>query len=222
MTSRLGLAIRGKLSEHMAAEAKAGAHAVTRAMKFTSTVGKDKLRGQVRAAGMGNRLANTWRSQVYPKSGVSMKAAALVFSRAPKIVDAFDRGVSIRSKSGFWLAVPLPAAGKYGLGRKRITPGGFERRTGIQLRFVYRRTGPSMLVAENAKITKAGNVRANVTRSKKGTYTRLAGRTSVPVFLLYPQVKMPRKLDVGRIENEMRALLPRQIAREWMIEAQRR
>jgi hypothetical protein len=57
---------------------------------------------------------------------------------APNIVDAFDRGVTIKSSRGFWLAIPTPAAGVKGLSAtgslKRITPSGWERRTGMRLR----------------------------------------------------------------------------------------
>lgn len=219
---RLELAIQGKLGEHMRAETAAGARAVSQAMRTTAGVAKTKLRAQIRSAGMGSRLANTWRAEVYPSQRPSLNAAALIYSRAPVIIEAFDKGVTIRSRSGFWLAIPLPAAGKTGLGRKRITPGGFERRTGLKLRFVYRRNGPSMLVADNARITKGGNARANVTRSKKGTYTRLKGRTTVPVFLLYPQVKMPKKLDVEKVRAQADRDLARTIVWNWNMQARRK
>jgi hypothetical protein len=83
----------------------------------------------------------------YPKAGASLNAAALVWSNAPAIIGAHDAGPLIRSKDGFWLAIPTAAAGKGARGG-RITPGEWERRRGLRLRFVYRRTGPSLLVAE--------------------------------------------------------------------------
>ena len=59
--------------------------------------------------------------------GESAEAAAYVWSRAPKIVDAFDRGVVIRSGSGLFLAIPTAAAGKNGRSavgsREKITLG---------------------------------------------------------------------------------------------------
>ena len=69
------------------------------------------LASQVTGAGLGQRLANTIRANRYPRSGESINAASLVFSRAPKIVDAFDRGALIRSKHGFYLAIPTAEAG---------------------------------------------------------------------------------------------------------------
>ncbi|MDQ0304491.1 DUF6441 family protein [Ancylobacter polymorphus] len=49
-----------------------------------------------------------------PKVGENAQAAANVWSRASKLVDAFDRGVVIRSLRGLFLAIPTVAAGKSG------------------------------------------------------------------------------------------------------------
>lgn len=75
----------------------------------------------------------------------SLGAAALIYSKAPHIVGAFDEGAVIRSKDGFWLAIPTEAAGKSAKGG-RITPGEWERRNGRRLKFVYRRGRPGLLV----------------------------------------------------------------------------
>ena len=88
-----------------------------------------------------------------------------------------DAGPLIRARNGLWLAIPTPAAGK-ALGGRRIIPAAWERKTGLRLRFVYRRSGPSLLVA-----TAASNAQ---------------GVTAVPIFLLVPQVKLPKRLDLAR------------------------
>ena len=116
-----------------------GKRAVTRGVTDAGVFLQNDWRAQVQGSGLGPNLARTIRRQTYPKTGTSLRAAALVWSKASKIVDAFDRGVTIRSSDGFYLAVPLPAAGAKGLGRKRITPGGWEARTGRRLTFVYRK-----------------------------------------------------------------------------------
>jgi len=94
-----------------------------------------------------------------PEVGESAEAAAYVWSRAPKIVDTFDRGVVIRSARGQFLAIQT-AAGKSGRSaigsREKITPEGWQRRTGLKLRFVYRRGRPSLLVADDAPINTRG------------------------------------------------------------------
>ena len=131
----------------MKAEVAAGEKAVSAAMREAGTSLKSAWRGQITGAGLGTRLGNSIRLASFPKSGDSLNAAALVWSNAPVIIGAHDTGPLIRSRDGFWLAIPTPAAGKSTKGG-RITPGEWERRTGLRLRFVYRRRGPSMLVAE--------------------------------------------------------------------------
>jgi hypothetical protein len=99
---------------------------------------------------------------------------------------------------------------------KRITPGGWERRTGMRLRFVYRRGGPSLLVADNARLTKRGLARANTGRTRSGaTYTRLAGRSTVVVFLLVPQVTLKKRFDIASAAQRWADRVPGIIASRW-------
>lgn len=196
------------------------ARSVTDAMREVTEGLKSDLRADVVDAGFGQRLANTWRGKTYPDSAVSLEAASFVWSKAPNIVDAFDHGVTIRSSRGFWLAIPTPAAGLKGLsatgGMKRITPGGWERRTGMRLRFVYRRGGPSLLVADNSRLTKRGLARANTGRTRGGApYTRLAGRTTVVVFLLVPQVTLKKRFDIASAAQRWADRVPSVIAARW-------
>ena len=109
----------------MRAEVAAGQKAVSMTMAQAGNSLKSAWRGQITGAGLGARLANTIRSQTYPKGRNSLDAAALVWSNAPVIIGTHDTGPLIRSASGFWLAIPLPAAGK-ALGGKRITPAMWE------------------------------------------------------------------------------------------------
>lgn len=188
------------------------ARSVTAAMRQVTEGLKSDLRADVVDSGLGQRLANTWRGKTFPESGASIEAAAFVWSKAPNIVDAFDRGVTIRSRDGFWLAIPTPAAGKTGLtatgARKRITPGGFERRTGMRLRFVYRRARPSLLVADEARMTRRGL--AAKSRSKSGR-----GQVTAIIFLLVPQVTLRKRLDVEATATRWSARVPGLIASHW-------
>lgn len=196
------------------------ARSVTRAMQTITDGLKSDLRSDVVEAGFGQRLANTWRGKTYPDGGISLEAASFVWSKAPKIVDAFDRGVTIRSKSGFWLAIPTPAAGVKGLsptgGMKRITPGGWERRTGMRLRFVYRRGQPSLLVADHARLSKKGLARPNIGRTRAGArFTRLSGRVTVVVFFLVPQVSLTKRFDIDGTARRWADRVPGAIAHHW-------
>jgi hypothetical protein len=196
------------------------ARSVTSAMREVTEGLKTELRADVVDAGFGQRLANTWRGKTYPEGGASLEAASFLWSKAPNIVDAFDRGVTIKSNRGFWLAIPTPAAGVKGVSAtgamKRITPGGWERRTGLRLRFVYRRGGPSLLVADNARLSKKGLAKPNIGRTRGGAqFTRLKGRSTVVVFILVPQVSLRKRLDIASIAQRWAERLPGTIARHW-------
>lgn len=200
------------LARDLAGTEGAIARSVTAAMRQVTEGLKSDLRADVIDSGLGQRLANTWRGKTFPESGASIAAAAFVWSKAPSIVDAFDRGITIRSRHGFWLAIPTPAAGKTGLNptgaRKRITPGGWERRTGMRLRFVYRRGQPSLLVADEARMTKRGL--AVKSRGK-------TGRVTAVIFSLVPQVTLRKRLDVAAAASRWAARVPALIARHWIL-----
>ena len=207
---KLGLNITPDLVAVMAAEVKAGEKAVSTAMREAGSDLKSAWRGQITQAGLGRRLANSIRSQTYPKSSNSLNAAALVWSKAPVIIGAHDAGPLIRSKDGFWLAIPTAAAGK-GLKGGRITPGEWERRRGPRLRFVYRPRGPSLLVADGRLNSRGLGV---ASRSKTGR-----GRSTVPIFLLVPQVKLRKRLDLVRDADRVAGTVTGSIVANW-VEAQ--
>jgi len=203
---KLELAIDPDIVAMMAAEVTAGERAVTAAMREAGTSLKSAWRAQITGAGLGTRLGNSIRLASFPKSGDSLSAAALVWSNAPVIVGAHDTGPLIRSKNGFWLAIPTAAAGKSSKGG-RITPGEWERRGGLRLRFIYRRRGPSLLVAEGRLNTKG---RAVASKSKTGR-----GVATVPIFLLVAQVKLPKRLDLARDAGRAVEGVPGLIVANW-------
>ena len=204
---KLKIAFDPDLVALMRAEIAAGEKAVSTAMREAGSGLKSDWRAQITGASLGRRLANSIRSQTFPKSSNSLNAAALVWSKAPVIIGAHDTGPLIRSRDGFWLAIPLPAAGKSTRGG-RITPGEWERRRGLRLRFIYRRRGPSLLVAEGRLNTKG---RAVASRSKTGR-----GPTTVPIFLLVPQVKLPKRLDLNRDAKRALDSVPGSIVANWV------
>ncbi len=204
---KLKLEITADIVARMRAEIRAGEKAVTDAMRAAGIDLKTAWRRQIAGAGLGSRLGNSIRLTTYPKAGESLNAAALVWSNAPVIVGAHDTGPLIRSKHGFWLAIPTPAAGKSTRGG-RITPAEWERRTGLRLRFIYRRRGPSLLVAEGRLNSKG---RAVVSRAKTGR-----GLTTVPIFLLVPQVQLRKRLDLAWDAERAVDGLPGRIVAGWV------
>ena len=204
---KLKLDVTPDLAALMAAEIKAGERAVTTAMREAGGQLKTDWRRQITGAGLGQRLAKSIRAETWPKGTTSIGAASLVWSKAPAIVGAHDTGPLIRSKTGFWLAIPTPAAGR-GLRGGKITPGEWERRRGLRLRFVYRRRGPSLLVADGRLNNRGLGV---ASRSKTGR-----GRATVPIFLLVPQVKLPKRLDLDRDAERAHNSVPGLIVVNWV------
>lgn len=209
---KLDVRIDGNLAKILASEAKAAAIAVTAAVRRTGDGLKSDLRSQVAGAGLGRRLANAVRLNVYPDKGESLSAAAFVFARPGKggrggaadIVAAFEEGSLIRSKGGRYLAIPTENVPIKAGTRRRMTPdemkagaksGGFGR----DLELVpTNRPGIMLLVLPVVRAANGGRMRPATARRIK------AGRTVewVAMFILVRQVQMPRLLDwKGPAEN---------------------
>jgi hypothetical protein len=204
---KLDLSVTGDIVTAMRAEILAGEKAVTTAIRVAGNDLKSNWRAQITRARLGQRLANTIRSKTFPAAGESLEAAAFIWSNAPQIIRAHDTGPLIRSKDGLWLAIPTPAAGK-GTRGKALTPGEWERRRGLRLRFVYRRGGPSLLVADGRLNSRGLGV---ASRSKTGR-----GQSTVPIFLLVPQVKLAKRLSLARDAERAQAAIPGLILANWM------
>ena len=189
---RIGAAITGDLRTMMKAELKNIGDAARKSIAESTAGLKEELRAEVRSAGMGNRLATTWRSKLYPNEG-PLDSAGFVYSKAPKIIDAHSRGVTIRARGGKYLAIPTDAAPKKGTDGKRVTPKTMPSRFG-ELRFVPRAGKPPLLVADNLRVStgkKGGFLRASATAQRTGR-----GVATVVMFILVPQVKLKKKFDI--------------------------
>jgi hypothetical protein len=90
----------------------------------------------------------------------------------------------------------------------RMSPREWERRTGLRLRFVYRRMGPSLLVAE-ARLNARGRVMASRSRTGRGVAT-------VPIFLVVPQVRLPKRLDLPSDAARAHDTVPGLIVTNWV------
>lgn len=189
---RIGAAVTGDLRSMMKAELKDIGDAARKSIAESTTGLKEELRAEVRGAGMGNRLATTWRSKLYPNEG-PLDSAGFVYSKAPKIIDAHSRGVTIRAHGGKYLAMPTDAAPKKGTDGKRVTPKTMPARFG-ELRFVARAGKPPLLVADNLRAStgkKGGFARASATAQRTGR-----GVATVVMFILVPQAKLKKKFDI--------------------------
>jgi len=197
------------------------AAAVTIAVTVKTEQTKLRIRQALLASGLGQRVGNIVGSKVYPGGGkVSLRTAGLIHPRgevARDILEAFDLGVTIRSQDGFYLSVPAPGYAAFVRNKPRLTPGEFERLVGVRLRFVYRRTGPSMLVVDQARATPSGGFRLATKRQRVLWNTRQRGNmATVPVFWLVPQVTLRKRVDVVSELRRGIAETPDQVAREMV------
>jgi hypothetical protein len=193
--------------------------------------GKLALRGDVRAAGLGDRLANTWRAEIYPRSASAHTHSPTVVFRAndgaattrtnslgntstiasaADIIKAHTFGPTIRSKHGLYLA--LPTANTPRKGRRYATPTEVEEMFNQDL-IIFHGRGQQMLAFVDAVRGKSGRgFRAPTKRRTK------AGRQSemILVFILVRQVRLRAKLHYPRIfadlEKSWTDLFPAEIA----------
>lgn len=207
---KITVEIDGDLDKLMRREVLAGERAVKAAISSAGNALKADWRTQITGAGLGGRLANAVRGEVYPKGQTSLNSAALVYSKAPKITDSHDKGSLIRSSNGFWLAIPLPAAGKGARGGK-ITPAQWESKTGRRLQFIYRRGKPALLV-DTGTVTRAAPRVAFGERQRE--WRGFKNRT-VPIFTLVPQVKLPKRLSLFPAAERIAAGIPGAIVANW-------
>lgn len=220
---KITLEIDSSIAGIAEAEILAAERAVTGGVRDVGDLIKRGWRGQVVASGLGQRLANTIRQNNYPQKGESLAAAALVYARpnrgksasAAEVVDVFDRGAVIRVRNRRFLAVPLPAAGTKGFMQDRITPAGWERRTGMKLRFVPRRGKPSLLVADTARLDRKSGLATQKRGRRRKRDGIMTGEQTVPIFILVPQVKLRKRLDLDAVARAGEARLAQAVLSRW-------
>ena len=126
----------------------------------------------------------------------------------------------IRSKRGRFLAIPTENAPRKGTDGRRISPRTFPEHRFGPLRFVPRQSGPSLLVVDGLRASfsrKTGELRG-FRRATDRARTRGDALTTVVMFLLVPQVKLRKRLDVARAAERWSAQLPALIERQLRAE----
>jgi hypothetical protein len=215
---KLAVALTRSLQADMQAELRGIERAVVGGTRDAGHGLRTELRRQVASAGLGQRLGNSWRDKPYPNQ--KLDAASLVYTKAPQIIRAFDEGAVIRSRRGRFLAIPTENAPRRGTDGKRISPGTFPEHRFGSLRFVPRQSGPSLLVVEGLRASfsrKTGELRG-FRRATDRTRERGEGLTTVVMFLLVPQVKLPKRLDVARAAERWSGQLPALIEQQLRSE----
>lgn len=166
--------------------------------------------------GLGKRMGRTWKAKVYPERGARSLAPSVVwYTKAPHIVSAFSQGAEIRSKNGFWLAIPTENAAQagrtFGRGSRMIRGRQYainetERRYG-RLRYVFlpgRRV--ALLVADGVRRStgrtrdQAGRRyrRATAAARRRGDY-----ENGVVMFVLVPHAKLTKRINPDAIGDRI-------------------
>lgn len=236
---RLAATILGDLRQVLAAEMRAGERAAMQAIRAETEQVKVELRRQVTDALGGNArgIANAWRSQVFPRSGQSLRPAGLVWTKVPNVIDAFERGAMIRAKGGRrFLAIPTSLnqqGGRRGA-KPRVTPAQMVASGQAFLRpfksgrgFVWclpLRQGEQTGRRRRTRLI-AGGLTEIGTGNRKGreAWARdMLERGMVPMFLLLPQVALRKRLDVKGAADRGLRRLPGRFVAAWEREGGRR
>ncbi|KQZ31723.1 DUF6441 family protein [Caulobacter sp. Root1472] len=185
----------------------------TAAMVEGTALLKNDLREDVVAAGLGRRLALTWRSKVYPEGGRnSLDPAGWVWTKSPKLIEVYENGAMIRPTGGRrYLALPSKNVPLKGRG-KRMTP------LDVELAF-----NQDLIIRRGHKPgTWTAWINAVAGRSGKGfkaaTKGRLrGGRQSQLVFMftLTPWVQVRKRLTGAQIAERAADRMPGLLTKHW-------
>ncbi len=187
---------------------------VTAAMVEGTDLLKKDLRADVEAAGLGRRLALTWRSRVYPEGSGrnSLDPAGWVWTKAPKLIEVYEEGTVIRPTGGrHYLALPSKNVPMKGRG-KRMTPLDVEIAFNQDL-IIRRGKKPGTWTAWiNAVAGRSGR------GFKPATKGRLrGGRPSQLVFMftLTPWVDVHKRLHGAQLADRAADRLPGLLTKHW-------
>ncbi len=162
---RFSSALEGNLEEFMKAELTAHRKGTTATMKEASEAIKQGWRAQIRRAGLSDRLANTVRSEVYPRRP-SRGAAGWVFVRANKKGQPAGSAVAALTNMSQGAEIHPTGGGRY-----LAIPTGYNLKGGRRPKETEE--GSGRLIITPAMMVKAGGTTA---RRKEGG-TGMAGMT---------------------------------------------
>lgn len=150
------------------------------------------LRQDVLQAGLGEKVANAWRADIYPKSASAHThaPAVQVYSKAPNIVTSFGQDTLIQHHDGLYLALPTKDTPK--VGRRFASPLEVEVIFNQDLIFFPGR-GQQKLAFIDAVKSKSGKKWRRATSARTGKQNRKA--ELVLMFVMVRQVHLRKRLD---------------------------
>ncbi|SHL76045.1 DUF6441 family protein, partial [Roseibium suaedae] len=207
MVSDIKLALVGNLKKELEGQRKDVVSGVWEGTDDAAEFVKGRLRGQVTRSGLGDRLAKTWRHKTYPRKGTdTLEPAAVISSKAPKIIHAFSSGETIRSKTegGFLvIATDFAPVSPTRKGRKkRMSMADFLDTFGMDSLRVFPKPG-----SRNRVFYAVADKGFRKGRGKRGGSRKIkdGGRAKAEPVLMYVLVKQVRLGQRFNIDLVVRA-----------------
>lgn len=159
------------------------------------------LREDTRAGGLGDRVAKAWRANVYPvaKPTRTLNPSALVYSKAPLIVQAFAESTTLVAKNARFMAIPTENTPRKG--RRYASPVEVEAMFNQDLILIHGR-GQQILAFVDVVKGKSGKGFRRATKRRSA-----AGRQSemILMFVMVRQVHLQKRLNWPEIFKEMQS-----------------
>lgn len=176
--------------------------AVAKTMKTLASDIKAEARANIKGAGLGTKMANALRVDLYPRDGESIGAALAVYSNV-SYSGAFEEGADLQAK-GQYMWVPFSNT------PKKLGKGGFNFRTykakfGTgSLSYINTPGGKPPLLALRVKTKRGGVSTKRVTQGMLGKKPEEGANTIVPVFFGIKSAKIDKRTDVtGVVEKNV-------------------
>lgn len=183
----------GAIERAMQRNVEVMAKAATGAMTQAATNIKRDGRADIVSGGFSKRFANSFRANVYPKSGASVGAAALIFDSV-KYFDIFETGGTVHGKPMLWL--PLPSAPKR-IGRQRMTAQLYIKNIGPL--FTINRPGKAPLLAANIGVSARTGKVGKITNAKLRRGASGGAKQAIPLFVGVDDVSLKKRFNLRRI-----------------------
>ena len=197
---RIVYAALGRLDERIKELQKPIAKAATETMKEVAELVKTRARANIGAAGFSAGWQNAFRSQVFPKSGESINAAAYFWHKIPYF-NVFEQGATIAGKPMLWL--PLPTVPLNSRGGRPLTPEQYVNRIG-PLASIRGAGGKPILVGKASRGSIAFASDRLVRLKKKAVRTGTIRGVNVPLYIGIDSVTIGKRFNVTEIVKEAR------------------
>lgn len=176
--------------------------AAFQATDIAASRAQKRIQGRMKAAGLGKLSNAVGYTSAFRKRQLDRTPYGVIFAKggddslAGGALEAYSRGVTIRAKSGEWLAYATPAVPRL-VGRRRITPkrylaSGLSSSIG---KLIFRRINANLALLVLRKVSlspKTGRAKA---LGKGRPRTRIVPDKEVVAFVLIKQTRRAKRFD---------------------------